>query len=83
LTVSTSPDRRIKVSEDFRRQPGFLFRLMTPEKKQLLFENTGRAMGDAPGEIKIRQIGNCSKADPAYGEGAAKALGISMKEIPG
>ena len=39
-------------------------------------------MGDAPKEIKVRQIGNCLKADPAYGEGVAKALGIEMSEIP-
>jgi len=31
---------------------------------------------DAPKEIKVRHIGNCMKADPAYGEGVAKALGI-------
>jgi catalase len=49
---------------------------------QALFENTGRAMGDAPREIKIRHIGNCLKADAAYGEGVAKALGISASEIP-
>ena len=39
-------------------------------------------MGDAPKEIKIRHIGNCLKADPAYGEGVAKALGIPMSEVP-
>jgi catalase len=33
-------------------------------------------MGDAPREIKIRHIGNCMKADPAYGEGVVKVLGI-------
>ena len=43
-------------------------------------ENTARAMGDAPKEIKVRHIGNCMKADPAYGEGVAKALGIPMSE---
>jgi catalase len=32
--------------------------------------------------IKIRHIGNCYKADPAYGEGVARALGISMSEVP-
>jgi catalase len=31
----------------------------------VLFENTTRAMGDAPGEVKLRTIGNCMKADPA------------------
>ncbi len=25
---------------------------MTPEQKQVLFENTGRAMGDAPHEVR-------------------------------
>jgi catalase len=38
-------------------------------------------MGDAPEEIKIRHIGNCYKADPAYGEGIAKALGIQMSKV--
>jgi catalase len=59
-----------------------LFRLMTAEKQQVLFENTARAMGDAPREIKIRHIGNCLKADPAYGAGVAAALGIPLSEVP-
>jgi catalase len=63
-------------------QPGNLFRLMNPEQQKVLFENTARAMGDAPKEIKIRHISNCMKADPAYGEGVANALGISMNEVP-
>ena len=64
--------------DDYYSQPGLLFRLMTAEQKQALFENTARAMGDAPKEIKVRHIGNCAKADPAYGEGVAKALGLSI-----
>ncbi|MCX6632202.1 MAG: hypothetical protein NTW28_31715, partial [Candidatus Solibacter sp.] len=43
--------------------------------------NTARAMGDAPEEIKLRHIGNCTKADPAYGEGVARALGILIGEF--
>ena len=39
-------------------------------------------MGDASKEIKIRHIGNCMKADPAYGEDVAGALGISTSEVP-
>ena len=38
-------------------------------------------MGDAPKEIKIRHIGNCMKADPAYGKGVANALGIPLTEL--
>ncbi len=61
---------------NYYEQPGLLFRLMTPEQQQVLFENTARAMGDAPVEIKERHIENCSKADPAYGAGVRKALGL-------
>ncbi|MDE2407599.1 MAG: catalase, partial [Xanthomonadaceae bacterium] len=59
---------------DYYKQPGDLFRLMTPDKQQLLFDNTARAMGDAPDFIKQRHIDNCTKADPAYGAGVAAAL---------
>ena len=65
--------------DDYYTQPGELFRLMSPSQQKVLFENTARAMGDAPREIKIRHIGNCLKADPAYGEGVASALGIPTK----
>jgi catalase len=54
---------------------------MKPAQQKALFENTARAMGDAPKEIKIRHIGNCWKADKAYGVGVAKALGIKMSEV--
>ncbi len=59
---------------DYFKQPGDLFRLMTPEKQQLLFDNTARAMGDAPDFIKRRHVDNCTKADPAYGAGVEAAL---------
>ena len=62
--------------DDYYSQPGALFRLMTPEQQKLLFENTARAMGDAPEMIKRRHIENCTKADPAYGKGVADALGL-------
>lgn len=39
-------------------------------------------MGDAPKKIKIRNIGNCLKADKAYGKGVADALGIPLSEVP-
>jgi catalase len=71
-----------KDDDDYYSQPGMLFRLMSPAQKQALFDNTARAMGDAPKEIKIRHIGNCSKADPAYGAGVAKAMGMAISDIP-
>ena len=66
---------------DYYTQPGKLFRLMNPTQQQALFENTARAMGDSPKEIKVRHINNCMKADPEYGKGVAKAMGIQLNEI--
>ena len=67
---------------DYYKQPGDLFRLMTSAQQQVLFDNTARAMGDAPDFIKQRHVDNCSKADPAYGVGVAtalRALGSSVR----
>ncbi|MEF9932151.1 MAG: catalase, partial [Bacteroidales bacterium] len=65
---------------DYFSQPGDLFRLMKPEQQQVLCENTARAMGDAELFIKQRHVRNCYQADPAYGTGVAKALGICINE---
>ena len=67
---------------DYYSQPGALFRLMTPLQQQALFENTARAMSGVPREIQTRHISNCFKADPAYGTGVAKELGIVSSEVP-
>ncbi|MCC7494159.1 MAG: catalase [Fimbriimonadaceae bacterium] len=63
--------------DDYFTQPGLLFRLLTPAQQQALFENTARAMGDAPEAIKRRHIAHCAAADPAYGAGVAAALGLA------
>lgn len=67
--------------EDYFSQPGNLFRLMTDEKKQLLFANTAASIRNAQHFIKVRHITNCYKADPDYGKGVAYALGISIDDI--
>lgn len=67
--------------DNYYEQPGKLFRLMDSEAQQRLFENTARNMGHAEDKIKIRHINNCYKADPAYGEGVAKALGFEFEVI--
>ena len=67
---------------DYYSQPGQLFRLMTPAQQQALFENTARSVGGATREIQIRHIGHCLKADPAYGNGVAAALGVPLSEVP-
>jgi catalase len=62
--------------EDHYSQPGALFRLMNPTQQQALFDNTGRAMAEVSREIKERHVDHCTKADPAYGAGVAKSLGL-------
>ena len=66
---------------DYYSQAGDLFRLMSKEQKQILFENTARNIGDAPKKIKIRHIKNCLQADEAYGKGVAESLGIELSEV--
>ena len=68
--------------DDYYAQTRLLFRLMHPEQQEALFGNTARALGDAPKEVKVRHIGHCLAADPAYGEGVAAALGIATSEVP-
>ncbi|PWM30950.1 MAG: catalase [Verrucomicrobia bacterium] len=65
---------------DYYTQPGNRFRAMDDGQKERLFANTARAMGDAPAFIKQRHIDNCYRADPAYGEGVAKAMGMSVSK---
>lgn len=60
--------------EDYYSQPGNLFRLMSPSQQQVLFENTARSISEASVEVQQRHINNCTKADPAYGEGIAAAI---------
>jgi len=66
---------------DYYTQPRNLFNLMTPEQQQVLFENTARSIGGASLEVQKRHITNCYKATPSYGEGVAKALGLSLDDI--
>ncbi|WP_430389037.1 catalase [Dyella sp. 20L07] len=64
-------------NEDYK-QPGDLFRLMNAGQQQALFHNIAAAMQGVPEEIIRRQLAHFSKADPAYGAGVAKALGLKL-----
>ena len=67
--------------DNYFEQPGKLFNLMSDEQQQVLFENTGRNMQGVEKHIQLRHIIHCYKADPAYGEGVAEALGIPLSEV--
>jgi catalase len=60
--------------DDYYTQPGVLFAKMNPEQRQALFGNTARSMHGVPSQIQQRWIGHCTKADPAYGAGVARAI---------
>jgi catalase len=68
--------------DNYYSQPGNLFRKMSSAQQQVLFENTARNLTGVPLEIQLRHVGNCLKADPAYGQGVADALGISLRDVP-
>jgi len=63
---------------DYFSQPGALFRLMSDAQQQSLFANTARAIAGAPLATRQRHVLHCLMADPAYGEGVARALGITI-----
>jgi catalase len=66
--------------DDYYSQPGILFRMLKPDEQQRLFENTARAIREASKEVQDRHIGNCSKADPAYGQGVSKAIAALQQQ---
>ncbi|MBT5416157.1 MAG: catalase [Rhodospirillaceae bacterium] len=61
-------------------QAGNLFRLMTPDQQGRLIGALVGAMKDVPEAIQRRQIGHFIKADPAYGQGIAKGLGLDASD---
>lgn len=66
---------------NYYEQPGKLFRLQSDEGKERLFQNTAAEMQGTTEQIQHRHIRNCYKADPAYGEGVAKALGVNISDV--
>ncbi len=69
-----------RAGHDDYSQAGDLFRLMPPDAKLRLFGNIGRHMAAVPREIQLRQLCHFFRADPAYGLGVAKELGIDLAQ---
>ncbi|SPO53071.1 Catalase [Pseudomonas sp. JV551A1] len=63
---------------DYYSHAGALFRLMNDEQKALLISNIAGTMAGVSEDVIQRQLQYFFKADPAYGEGVAKALGINL-----
>jgi catalase len=69
-----------RLEDDHWEQPGNLFRKMTREQQELLFDNTARAIRGASQEVQERHVANCRRADSAYGRGVAEALDVFVPE---
>jgi catalase len=66
---------------DYCTQPGNLFRLMSADTKQRLIENIAGSLGQTPRRIQELQVRHFYKADPAYGTGVAKGLGLDITAV--
>jgi len=76
-------DRKVREEES---RPAIFFALRpvvqsvsgTASEPLLLFDNTARAINGASQEVLERQVANCRRADPAYGDGVARALKLNV-----
>ena len=70
-----------RADSDYYTQPGNLFRLMPGDAKQRLIDNIVVSMKSVPQRIQELQIQHFYKADPAYGTGVAKGLGLNIESV--
>jgi catalase len=78
LPIESAADRYDhRAGNDDYTQAGNLFRLLSPEERGRLMDAIAGAMQGVPEFIQRRQIGHFAKADPAYGAGVAKRLGLN------
>jgi catalase len=63
---------------DYYSHAGALFRLMSADQKALLISNIADAMAGVSSDVVQRQLQHFFKADPAYGQGIAAALGVQL-----
>lgn len=80
-TITGSVDRHNhRLDNDYYSQPGNLFRLMPPDARERLIGNIVASMKSVPQRIQELQIQHFYKADPAYGTGVARGLGLNCNE---
>ncbi len=78
LEISGDADRYDhREGNDDYTQAGDLFRLFDEGQKQRLFESIAGAMAGVPDFIVQRQLAHFHAADPDYGAGVARALGVT------
>ncbi len=81
-TIQGSVDRHNhRLDIDYYTQPGNLFRLMAPHARERLIGNIVASMKSIPQRIQELQIRHFYKADPAYGGGVARGLGLDIRSV--
>jgi hypothetical protein len=70
-----------RIGNDDYTQAGNLFRLMTPDARERLIGNMVASMKSVPPHVQELQIQHFYEADPAYGIGVAKGLGVNIEKI--
>lgn len=79
LALSGSADRYDhRTDGDYYSQARALFQLMSEDQKALLINNIAGAMRGVTEDVVNRQLQHFYQVDPAYGEGIASALGVSL-----
>ncbi len=80
--ISGTVDRHNhRIDGDYYTQPGNLFRLMKLDARERLIDNIAASMKSVPQRIQELQVRHFYHADPAYGTGVAKALGLHIEAI--
>jgi len=80
--ISGTVDRHNHRDEnDYYTQPGNLFRLMPKDAKERLIKNIVGSLKETPRRIQELQVQHFYKADPDYGTGVAKGLGLDITKI--
>ncbi|MBN1475755.1 catalase [Candidatus Sumerlaeota bacterium] len=69
-------DQKRGVDDDYI-QPGNLFRLMTPDEQGRLIAAIVGSLKTVPKRIQEKMVEHFHRADPAYGGGIAKGLGLA------
>jgi catalase len=78
LKISGDADRyeQVRGVDDDYIQPGNLFRLMPPEEQERTIAAIVGSLSQVPVEIQEKMVEHFARADPAYGGGVAKGLGL-------
>jgi catalase len=81
LVTGTVARHDHRSDSDYYTQPGNLFRLLPADARERLIGNIVGSLKEVPVRIQELQVQHFYKADPAYGSGVAKGLGLDINAV--